>query len=119
MHSINDSGRPVTLEVMRHILGSIDLKDVEEEMTESDRKDYCAAISAVFPRLEKDIKRFLHAQLMYASNQAENWEQVIFGRGTFNGMALLLEYWKQINNKHISDTKEKESFDKHKIINEI
>jgi len=88
-------------------------------MKASEHKEYCSIIYSVFPRLEKDIKKFMREQLMYSSNQAENWEQVIFGRGTFNGMALLLEYWKQINNKHISDTKEKESFDKHKIINEI
>lgn len=86
-----------SLLLLHHALGSVDLSDVEEEkeQTEAERAEYIAAISAVYPRLEKDIKRFLYAQLMFVSNNAETWEQVLFGRGTFNGMDVLLNYWKQ------------------------
>ena len=84
-----------TIKLQRNLLGSIDIEDLEDkEMTDEERKDYCAAIFAVYPRLEKDLKRFLHTQLMFSSNEADTWEKVIFGRGTFNGIALLLEYWK-------------------------
>lgn len=90
-----------SIDVIRHSLGSIDLSDVEEkDLTAEERKEYCGTISAAFPTIEKDIKALLHAQLMYASNQAEDWDKVIFARGTFNGISLLLEKWKQAHTEH-------------------
>lgn len=92
-----------SLRFIRHQLASIDLSDVEdtpESQTEAERKEYCGIISAAFPTLEKDIKALLHAQLMYASNQAEDWDRVVFARGTFNGISLLLEKWKQAHTEH-------------------
>ena len=76
-----------TLKLLRHSLGSIDLSDIEqEEMSEAEAKEYNAAISAVFPRIEKDIKKFLYEQLLFMSNEAQTWDHVLFGRGTYNGL---------------------------------
>jgi len=101
------------LDLMRHLLGSIDLSDIEdEEMDEVERGEYIASISAVYPRLEKDIKKFLHAQLMFSSNNAENWDQVIFGRGAFNGMDLLLKHWEKAHFEHSAKAVDKEDIDK-------
>lgn len=114
------SQKNLDIALVRHLLGSIDLSDVkEEEQTEGERKEYCGAICAVFPRLEKDMKRFLYDQLMFVSNQADTWERVIFGRGTFNGMSLLYEHWKKANDEHLEKTKPKETFDKHSPIGQI
>lgn len=98
-----------TIRLQRNLLGSIDLSDVpeEKEQTEEERRDYCAAIWAVFPRLEKDLKRFMLEQLMFSANEADTWERVIFGRGSFNGMALLLERWKIAASEHLANAKEK------------
>jgi hypothetical protein len=98
----------LSVKVIRHLLASIDLSDIkeDEEMSESDRKAYCSAIFAVYPRIEKDIKKLLYEQLMFSSNNAETWEQVIFGRGTFNGMDLLLEKWKKVAVEHEANVKE-------------
>lgn len=111
----------MSLKLMRHMLGSIDLSDVEDEkdMTESERQAYCAAIFAVYPRLEKDIKKMLYAQLMYVCNEAEIWERVIFGRGTFNGMDLLLEKWNKARAEYEAMPKKEEPFDKSNPISEI
>lgn len=111
----------LSIKAMRHMLGSIDLSDLEEkEESESDREAYCAAIFAVFPRLEKDIKKMLYEQLLYASNQAETWERVIFARGTFNGMDLLLEKWKQAALEHeVKPKEDREEFNKNSSISEI
>lgn len=90
-----------SIEAIRHTLGSVDLSDIDDTpQTEAERKEYCGIISAAFPTLEKDIKSLLHAQLMYASNQANDWDQVLFARGTFNGISLLLERWKQAHAEH-------------------
>ena len=110
-----------SLELLRHQLGSIDLSDVqeEEEMSESERAEYCSIISAVFPRLEKDIKRLLYEQLLYGSNQAETWERVVFARGTFNGMDLLMEHWRKAHIEHTAKTLPQEQFDKSSPIGEV
>lgn len=109
-----------TIELLRHQLGSVDLSDIEDkEMTEGERKEYCASISAVFPRLEKDIKHFLHQQLLFVSNSAENWEQVVFGRGTFNGINLLLEHWEKAHLEHQERGREDRDFDRASPIGEL
>lgn len=107
-----------SLKLLRNQLGSVDLSDVEEEMTEQERKEYVAAISAVFPRIEKDIKKFLYDQLLFMSNKSENWDHVLFGRGTFNGMSILLEHWKIAHVEHTSNSKEK-PFNKTNILPEL
>lgn len=112
-----------SIELLRHLLGSIDFSDVEDEekeMSETERREYCSAIFAVWPRLEKDIKKFLHTQLMFSSNEADTWERVIFGRGTFNGLDLLLEHWRKAKTEYEALPKEdKKDFDKNNPISEI
>ena len=111
--------KELSLEAMRHLLASIDLSDVEEDMNENERKEYIAAISAVFPRLEKDIKRFLHLQLMFVSNNAQDMNQISFGRGTFNGMDLLLNHWKKAHFEHTAKGAPEEEGDKYSPIVEL
>lgn len=115
-----------SIKLMRHLLGSIDLSDIQEEekeLSEADRKAYCSAIFAVFPRIKKDIKKLLYEQLMFISNNAENWEQVIFGRGTFNGMDILLEKWQSATTEHEANVKEglkeNKNIDKNNPISQI
>ena len=107
------------IDLMREQLGSIKLSDTEEEMTEQERREYCAAIFAVYPRLEKDIKRFLYKQLEESIARAETWEQVIFGKGTFNGMVYLMEKWKQANDEHIASVPPGTKFNPHNPLIEI
>lgn len=116
----NEKREPVdTLTLLKHQLGSVDLKDLPEaEMSETERKAYCSSISGIYPRLEKDMDKLLHSQLMFISNNAENWEQVIFGRGTFNGIFLLRDMWKKAHEEHINNMKPEEEFDKNKLMPE-
>lgn len=111
----------LSIKLQRNLLGSIDIGDISGkiEETEQERKDHCAAIFAVYPRLEKDIKAFLHQQLMFSSMQAEDMEKVIFGRGTFNGMALLLDYWRSASKEYEANSKPEGDFDKHGVIGEL
>ena len=108
-----------TLALQRHLLGSIDFSDIEEneQMSETERKAYCAAIFAVFPRLEKDLKKALYDQLMFVSNEAQTWEQVLFGRGTFNGISLMLEKWRKAASEY--EKPPEEEYDRHSPINLI
>ena len=102
-----------SIELIRHGLGIIELKDLEDkELSENERREYCAAISAIWPRIEKDIKSFLYKQLIKTSMQAETWEQVLVGSGVFGGMEILLEHWMKAASEHNERLKE-DKFDKH------
>jgi len=109
-----------SLKLMRHHLGSIDLSDMvdEKELNEQERRDYCAAIHAVFPRLEKDVKALLYQQLLFGAKESADWEQVIFGRGVMEGPAILLEKWKAAHLEHMNRSNE-EPFDKTNPLSEI
>ena len=104
-----------TTELIRRQLSSLNLSDFtkDDKMSESERREYVSAISAVWPRLERDIKRFLYDQLIFTSNNSESWDQVIFGRGTFNGMDLLLNHWRKVHEEHQMNSKPKEDFDQY------
>jgi hypothetical protein len=109
-----------SLKLLRYQLGSIDLSDtkLKKEMSESERISYCAQIFAVFPVIEKDIEKMIYEQLMFASNNTEDWGQVLFSRGTTNGMMLLLDLWKKASSEYEAKGKDKD-FDKNNPINEI
>lgn len=110
----------LSLELVRKALAVISLEDIEEkEQSESDRKEYCSAIAAVFPRLKKDIEKALHEQLVKTSMQSEIWEQVLVGRGVFAGFELLLEKWSKANAEHLNQIKPEKEFDKHNPIGEV
>ena len=108
----------LTLKMMRELLSIVDISDIEEkELTEVERKDYCAAIFAVFPRLEKDIKRAAFQQLKLTFESADNMDKVALGQGTVNGMSVLLELWKKANIEY--QAQPKEDFDKNNPLSEI
>lgn len=98
-----------------------------EELNEEERKAHNAAIFAVFPRLEKDIKAKMYEQLIqtYSENvgMAKTREEIVLatvrGNGIMEGMAQLLEKWEREAATHRADIQPKESFDKHESINTI
>ena len=92
--------------------------DDESPMTEAERKEYCSAIAAVWPRLEKDIKKFLFKQIMFNNNQAIDWDQVLIGRGVFAGQEMLYDYWKSINQEYL-DRLVHTNFDSHSPLAEF
>jgi hypothetical protein len=110
-----------SLKLIRQGLGVVDLSDVENEkaMNEQERRDYCAAVHAVYPRLEKDIKRFLYQQLLVTAKESADWEMVLFGRGAFDGMAQLLEHWRTAHHEHQDVNKPEGEFEKHSPVGEI
>ena len=112
----------LSLDLVRKSLAIASLEDVEDkEQDESARREYCGAIAAVFPRLERDIKKFLHDQLVNTSMKSGTWEEVLVGRGVFAGMEILLEHWKSAKAEYenrLSENK-KEEFDRAKPVAEL
>lgn len=82
----------------------------EKEQSEQERKDYCAAIFAIYPRLERDVKEKMYEELVktYSINAgtSKTREEIVLatirGNGIMEGMAILLESWQQANTEHQS-----------------
>ena len=96
----------------------IDLQIPEyKELTEPERKEYCATIFAVFPRLEKDIKEKMYEQLINTytesigttKNAEERDFEVVRGNGIMEGMAILLELWRLASMEHQARPEEERS----------
>lgn len=111
-NSVNDLMRSVqglndkldygtTADFIRHKLGSIDLEDVRDTiMTEQEQQEYNAAISVSFSFIQKTIKKFIINQEQFMGRQAKDVNQLDFGRGTINGLLLLLEEFESADKNH-------------------
>lgn len=83
------------LKLTRHNLSLLDSFDLEEEMTEQERRTYNTEISQVLPLLEKDIVRAVYDQMVTTMSTADDMDKVTLGQGAINGMNILLEKWKR------------------------
>ena len=52
------------------------------------------------------------------ATESQVWEQIVFAKGTYNGMDLLLNHWRKAHVEH-SSKGVKEEFDKTKVIGEF
>lgn len=121
LKNIMDKTLEPTIALQRNLLGSIDglFDESKDEMSVEERRNYCATIAQIFPVLEKDLKRYMQEQLKFQSLEADSWEKVCFGRGTFSGIELIYEHYKKVVDEHIDNSKGKETFDKFAPLNEI
>ena len=99
----------------RHQLGSIDLSDIKEELTENEQKERNANIANSYKYIEPTIKKLLIAQQEFMAKQCENENQLLFGRGSINGIAVVLEELRSYKLAHEELTKPQEKFDKHEV----
>jgi len=113
---------PLSVSLIRHLLGTVDLKDVrgkETEMSPEERKNYVARLSSNWDIVEKKIMRLIVAQEEYMARMTENQEQLMLGRGTINGLFLIHEELEQAFKEHMLNSSPVESFDKRKLFSEI
>ena len=92
---------------------------IEKILDEEERKAHNAAIFAVFPRLEKEIKAKMYEQLVITYTEADNFDKILKGQGIMEGMAILLELWQTNAKTHEAESQPKEEFDKHNSLNEV
>lgn len=98
-----------------------------KEIDEQERKAHNAAIFAVFPRIEAEIKSKMYEQLVntYSENVAvaKTREEIVLatvrGNGIMEGMALLLEKWQADAKAHEAEAQPKEVFEKSNPLSEI
>jgi hypothetical protein len=92
----------------RHLLGSIDLSDVEpfkRNLTPDQRKAYVAEMSSVYVRIKPLLKYFIQTQKDFMASGGEVYhgqeeKQIIFARGTINGLYLILDELYKLYQEH-------------------
>jgi hypothetical protein len=106
--------------LMRHLLGSIDLKDLKpldfKENEQGLRKDFAASIAIVTPKAERIFKDLIDAQKEYALTHDSD---PMFAKGTINGIFLCLDQFQAWRSEHLENTKPKEDFDPHATLPEL
>lgn len=105
---VEDRGKldAASLSLMRHILGSLDLSDVRmlKPMEGDELKQWNARLASNFDLTERLYKRLVAEQedaiasgneqlsTLFPGNEVK---QIVFGRGTINGLALFYEALKE------------------------
>lgn len=94
----------------RHYLESIDLKDLDrifDGMKEQEKKDYIARASEIWanPVFLQELRRIIGSQSVFVSSQCFNWEQVLVGRGTINGVGLVEDCFRRLHSMHLDNLK--------------
>jgi hypothetical protein len=88
----------------RHVLGSINLSDVVDinSFTPADKLNYLKEAEGVYQNevFQNELKMMVQAQLEFIGLNAANYEEVIMGRGTMNGIDLMLERFSILHNEY-------------------
>ena len=98
------------LVVARHTLGSIDVSDITnpDDKTPEDYLEYTAQAAQFLKFFENEAKWIMKLQHDWWFTNADGENQMYFGRGTTNGIQLLLERFKLLRDAHIQGNKKEE-----------
>ncbi len=93
--------------LMRHLLASIDLSDVEEldkiRMTDDEAMALAGDAELFYKsHFEKIIKLLAWQQLEFTAKEATAQDMLQFARGTFNGIAIVKEWFEDQRKKSLS-----------------
>lgn len=99
--------------VNRHYLSSVKPGDADEyltKLTNAERRQYEVDASLVYNNLvfQKEVKHLLALQVQFVANESSNWEQVLIGRGTVNGIGLIEDRFQLLNSRHFENIKRPE-----------
>jgi len=114
------SMKPI-FEANRHYIASIGVEDFDEYLTtlsEQEKKDYEAEASVIFKNkvFQRELKHLESLQARYVAAECENWERNLVGRGTMNGIGLILDRFETLNARHLENTKPPEGSDPHGLM---
>lgn len=101
-------------ELLQIELGSITIGDIDffTKLDDTARREYVQAISAIWiDRLKPTFESFIEKQKDFIVKQALD-NQIVFSKGSINGIFLLYNFFEQCHNEHKSNITPKEKFDK-------
>jgi hypothetical protein len=99
---------PDDLKLIRHQLGSLDLKDIEP-LSGEQREDFSGKVAIIYDDLTKQLEKLALDEVIWQANNSQNWEQVIFARGTINGINLIQEMLTMYKGEYEENKKEEEN----------
>ncbi len=108
--------------IIRHILGSIDLSDVRniKPKTEEEQRNYDARMASVFFDTGKTADKLIVAQEEHIGMEVMNQEQLMFARGTINGIKLLRDEFEDAKDRHVArNTESHQKFDARELFPEL
>ena len=101
----------------RNQLGSIDVFGDKKELKEGEQKDRNAKIANDYKLLERIIEDLIKDQTEFMVKDCKDEYQFLFGRGTINGLSLVLETFQKYRNQNLEDTKPKDKdFNKFDVV---
>lgn len=106
--------------MMRHLLSSINLDDarINKPVAGNELREHNARISALYAgSVEISLKKLIVAQEEYGIRMANN-ANLMFARGTLNGIMLIDEMFKDAIREHEASRKDTEPEDKHSMFSE-
>ncbi len=86
------------VKLMRHLLASIDLSDIDkidkERLDDEELMSRAIAAEVFFiQHFDKILKLFVNEQLKFIATEATDKEKLAFGRGTINAFAIINEWF--------------------------
>jgi len=99
-----------SIKLLRELMGSVDLSDIDkiekELLTEEEYRNRATQSEAFYRQhLEKALKLFIQEQLEWIGTKTQGVDQLMFGRGTINGL-MLVKGW--FDTQMVSLAQEKE-----------
>ncbi len=107
----------LTIKSTRHVLGSIDLKDIPDpDMDENDRRAYVQTVYSVYGNMiKKECDLLAQAQIEFGMKNAIDHTAITFSRGTLNGIYIVLERFEELVAEYAEVSKKPGKFDPHKM----
>lgn len=106
----------IPYDVMRHQLGSVNPADIRyiKSMTHNETDAHNDSISNIFisKAFSLEIQSLIDTQVYWMAQQSDGGRQHDFGKGTINGLSLVLERFEQLHGEVINKNKPKEEVDK-------
>lgn len=99
----------------RSFLGSIDKDQVQyiKGMSISEHDEHVGSISSIYQKraFSLELNSLMDSQVYWMGEQADGDRQHLFGKGTLNGIQLVLERFQLLDSESRERTKPKEKFD--------
>lgn len=91
-----------------------------EEMAETERKEHVTKISLIYQEkaFHKELDALIETIVYAMAKEFSGDLQHEFGKGTINGIEKIREWFLQLHNEHLANSREKDIFDKHGLIAE-
>lgn len=108
------STKEISLALMRHLLGSLDLADllkIEQERMTDEEAANLAADAELFWRksgFDKQLNLFILETLRFGMEQTADETQLAVSRGTLNGLILIKEWFEQKTTESLGRFQKKE-----------